>query len=219
PDRRPGRGADAAGLRRCAALRLHGPDPDRGGRGARLVRQTGAGAAGQRLLGRAPGRGLCRQGAEHQGQPAGPEHRGRSGQYLCVRGALPGAHLAPDSGGQAPHGRRLFHPADRTPRGRLCGRHPEPARGAERAEHHPDRRAGRLPGERGRRRQRALRGADRLGEGVRRRRRHQGDGGSSLCRHVSRQLLRPRPRSGGGLPQADHCGGVWLCAGWRLRTR
>jgi formamidopyrimidine-DNA glycosylase len=65
-----------------------------------VVRRHGARAAGQRLLRRPSGRGLRRQEAEHQGQSAGPAQRRGSGQYLCLRGAVPGADLAPDRGGQ-----------------------------------------------------------------------------------------------------------------------
>jgi formamidopyrimidine-DNA glycosylase len=46
-------------------------------------------------LRRPSGRGLRRQEADHQGQPAGSAHRRRPRQHLCLRGPVPRPHLAP----------------------------------------------------------------------------------------------------------------------------
>ena len=109
-------------------------------------------------------------------------------------------------------------PSSSRPSGKVGPHHAQPAAGAQRAEPALDRRA--------RPRARRLRGrpGDRLHrhhrhrEGLRRRRRHQGDARQDLRRGLSAATSRAVDRVG-ALPQADHRRGRGLCARRRLRAR
>ena len=59
----------------------------------------------------------------------------------------------------------------------------------------------------------------RLGKGLRRRRRHQGNAGQELCRGLSSAISSSAGTNVGARAQADHRRGRRLCAGRRLRTR
>ena len=97
--------------------------------------------------------------------------------------------------------------------------HPEPAQGAECAECPADRRARtRRSTARRRRRDRGHR-ADRLGPGLRRRRRHQGDAGEGLHRRPAAATSSPPGSKIGRAQEADHRRRRRLRAGRRLRAR
>jgi len=87
---------------RPAPVRLHGPDRHRRPGRSLLVQRPRPRAARQRVRRGPPRADLRRTPAVGESDPARPAHRRRARQHLCLRGAVPGRHRAPDAGRRDP---------------------------------------------------------------------------------------------------------------------
>ena len=131
----------------------------------------------------------------------------------CRAGAPPST--APPANVRRRHGVRDHQDRDRWRRRRHP---PRPAPGAQRAQLADDARGRRGAARLRRGREDRLHRARRFAEGLRRRGRHQGDGGAHLCRRIGARPVRGMGRLREPA-QAGHRGRLRLRAGRRMRAR